>query len=114
MWTALGVACLVIAIVCALCTDKVEVGKNFTRLLAFLLGLYGYGYVASEFHVLSLTVHSSFLRWAVPGVLGVCALVSLILLLMHWKDEAEDVMKSGLLTLAVVGFSVLARICLSH
>jgi len=114
MWIALGVLCLIAAIVCALCTDKVEVGKNFTRLLAFLLAFYGYWYVASEIHGFDLTVHSSFWKWAVPVSLGVCALVSLILLLKNWKDETEEVMKTGFLTVAVVVLSVLARFCLSH
>lgn len=113
-WTVGGVVCLILAIVCALCTDKVEVGKNFTRLLAFLLVFYGYWYVASDIHGLDITVHAQFWKWAVPITLGICVLVSLIKLLTKWKDETEEVMKSGVYTLLAVLFSVLARICFSR
>ncbi|MGB6483833.1 MAG: hypothetical protein WBE86_10150 [Candidatus Acidiferrales bacterium] len=114
LWPALGVGCLIVAIVLAWTAKELEVGENLARLLALLLACFGYWYVTSEIHVFSFTVHLTAFKWAVPIVLGVCVFVSVVKIFTNWKDESKRVVKGSSRMLAVVILCAVARFCLSR
>ena len=114
MWATLGAVCLVVAIVLAWKTKEAKVGENVARLLGFLLAFFGYWYVTSQIPGFDFTVRLTFFRWAVPIALGAGVLVSIVMTLRNWRDEAEFVAKNAPRMTAVVILCVVARYLLSR
>jgi len=114
MLPTFGVVSLLAAIYLAWTAKEAKVGENVTRLLGFLLALFGYWYVTSQIHGFDFTVRLTFFRWAVPIALGAGVLVSIVMILKNWRDEAEFVAKNAPRLTLVVILCVLARYLLSR